>query len=95
MLDPTARGVLEKTIDEAITSLPGIAKKVRVGGKNIQIQNNEDYSLGVAVGYIIGRLGTMFLLSYGRLMDDSEQIETGNIIFHRTAELREGLFRAG
>jgi hypothetical protein len=95
MLDVTTRGLLERTIDEAKAVIPGALMKARETTKEMHIQNSEDYTLGLAIGYIIGKFAAFFAMLYRRSTDEQELKEVREVIFNRTAELRETIFKTG
>jgi hypothetical protein len=64
MLDATTRGLLDKTIDEMKGAIP-IMKGFGIH-KSLQIQKSEDFTLGLAIGYIMGKFLTFFTMFYNR-----------------------------
>jgi hypothetical protein len=93
MLDITTRGSLDKIIDEMKGAIP-IVKSFGIH-KSMQVQKSEDYALGLAIGYIMGRFLTLFTMFYNRYPDEQELKEAREVILNRTAELREAIFKAG
>jgi hypothetical protein len=61
----------------------------------MHIQNSEDYTLGLAIGYIIGKFAAFFAMLYRKSTDEQELKEVREVIFNRTAELRETIFKTG
>jgi hypothetical protein len=92
MLDPVTRGLLEKTIGETKDLIPTV-KGIGIP-KGMQIQKDEDYTLGWAIGYIMGRFLTFFIISYNRPPNEQELKEAREAIFYRTNELREAISKA-
>ena len=93
MLDPATRGLLEKTIDEAKGGIP-IIKRVKISN-SMQLQDKEDFILGLAIGYVMGKFLTVFHLVYNRYPDKQEEKEALEVIRNRTIELKQSLITTG
>jgi hypothetical protein len=89
MLDAVTRGLLDKTIDEAKGAVPVALMTVTETTKEMHIQNVEDYVLGAANGFIIGKFFGVFCMLYQRYPDQQEMKEMREVINKRSAELRE------
>jgi hypothetical protein len=89
MLDVTTRGLLDKTIDEAKGAIPVALMTVTETSKEMHIQKVEDYVLGAANGFIIGKFFGIFSMLYQRYPDEQEIKEMREVINKRSAELRE------
>lgn len=93
MLDPVTMGLLEKTISETKDLIPTV-KGIKIP-KSMQVQKDDDYTLGWAIGYIMGRFLTFFIISNNRPPSEQELKEAREAISNRTTELREAIFKAG
>jgi hypothetical protein len=89
MLDAVTRGLLDKTIDEAKGAIPVALMTVTETAKDMHIQKVEDYVLGAANGFIIGKFFSIFSMLYQRYPDEQEMKEMREVINKRSAELRE------
>jgi hypothetical protein len=89
MLDAVTRGLLDNTIDEAKGAVPVALMTVTETTKEMHIQNVEDYVLGAANGFIIGKFFGVFCMLYQRYPDEQEMKEMREVINKRSAELRE------
>ena len=89
MLDVTTRGILDRTIDEAKGAIPVALMTVTETAKEMHIQKVEDYVLGAANGFIIGKFFSIFSMLYQRYPDEYEMKEIREVINNRSAELRE------
>ena len=88
MLDSHMRGVLEKIIDQVITSIPRLQSSVREEGKDkLQIKNEEDYMLGFVHGAIMSDFVTTFSAMNKRSINLEENEEAQAVAFNRTAEV--------
>jgi hypothetical protein len=97
VLDPTVRGYLEQSIDNAIKAVPASVKslfdpKVRA---EAHIQNQNDFVLGAAIGMVY-QIGIFAILAIHSRSPSQEEIsEVGLIIYRHLPELREAIFKAG
>lgn len=90
------RGLLEDLIDQSIIMTPIFVKMVR--NKNppeFGIQKLEDYVLGFVQGSIVGLFVSSYRSSFAQDPPSSLLAEVSGIIFKRTKEIREAIFRAG
>ena len=97
ILDEKTRGRLEQIIDNSIQSTPNIVKllfnqQVR---KRWSIENQNDFSLGFALGTIQNEFWTQFYNEYGRKPYQEELLEISDIIFKRVPEICNAIFNAG
>jgi hypothetical protein len=88
VLDATARGLLDKIIDEIEETIPFILWGTRETGKKQYIQNAEDYVRGAVQGYIGGKFFSVFSMMYQRYPDEEERKEMQEVINNRATELR-------
>ena len=94
MLNDKTREALEQLIGIVISSLPLILSSLRAGKEDFHIQNESDYILGLIHGMIIsGFLSSFFALNW-RGPNQEEMMEVSKVLFNRTAELREAIFKA-
>ena len=91
------RGVLEQYIDSIVIAIPNIirvffdpSKKAR-----LQIQNENDFVLGVALGNIQNAFLTTFVSTQARYPTQEELTEISNVIFKRIPEIRDAIFSTG
>ena len=96
-IDATMRGVLEQYIDSIVIAIPNIirvffdpSKKAR-----LQIQNENDFVLGVALGNIQNAFLTTFVSTQARYPSPEELTQISNVIFKRIPEIRDAIFSAG
>ena len=95
MLDDKTREALEQLIGTVISSLPLILSSLRAGKEDFHIQNESDYILGLVHGMVIsGFLSSFFVLNM-RGPNQGEMTEVSKVLFNRTAELREAIFKGG
>jgi hypothetical protein len=97
VIDATMRGVLEQYIDSIVIAIPNIirvffdpSKKAR-----LQIQNENDFVLGVALGNIQNAFLTTFVSTQARYPTQEELTEISNVIFKRIPEIRDAIFSTG
>jgi hypothetical protein len=95
VLDVATRGFLEKTIDEAKAAIPDRLIEARELTKVMFIQNSEDYTLGWAVGYVVGAFISFFTAAYLRRPNEQQLKEVHEVINNRAAELRRTIFKTG
>jgi hypothetical protein len=95
MLNDKTREALEQLIGTVISSLPLILSSLRAGKEDFHIQNESDYILGLVHGMVIsGFLSSFFVLNM-RGPNQGEMTEVSKVLFNRTAELREAIFKGG
>jgi len=96
-LDVNMRGRPEKAIDNAIDMIPSfidIFHEPDLKSK-LHIMNKEDFILGWSCGYIIDNFSNDFTSTKKRLPNAEELKEAYNILFKRTAEIRDVIFKSG
>ena len=96
-IDATMRGLLEQYIDSIVIAIPNIVQAFFDPSKKaqMQIQNEKDFALGVALGNIQNAFLTSFVSIHARYPTLDELSEISNIIFKRMPELRNAIFSAG
>jgi hypothetical protein len=96
-LDEKIRGILEGIIDRAIKSIPDQMKLFinRENKARMQIQSENDFVLGMTLGIINQRFLYEFIDLNQRVPDNEEFSQVVDIIFRRTAEMREATFKSG
>jgi hypothetical protein len=94
MLQPQIRGTLDTIIDQMLTVIPREMSYLRDGGaKVLHVKSLEDYLLGFVHGAIMGSFNVVFSGIMKRQPNDEEQEEAQNIVFQRTSQLREAIFK--
>jgi hypothetical protein len=96
-LDTGTRGMLDKIIDNAVVNIKNVARVFfnPESKKQLFIQNESDFVLGLALGWILQSFSTVFLFTHGRNPNEQEISETGRVLSTRLAEVRESIFKAG
>jgi hypothetical protein len=96
-IDLTMRGLLEQYIDSIVIAIPNIVRVFFDPSKKVQlqIQNENDFALGIALGNIQNAFLTSFVSIQARYPTLEELEEISNIIFKRTPEIRNAIFSAG
>jgi hypothetical protein len=96
-IDATMRGLLEQYIDSIVIAIPNIVRVFFDPSKKaqLQIQNEKDFALGIALGNIQNAFLTSFVSIQARYPTLEELSEISNIIFKLTAEIRSAIFSAG
>lgn len=97
VLDVRTRWTLEQIIDGIVRGIPSFAKllfdpQVK---EQMHVQNQNDFSLGFALGMIQNEFWTHFYKVYGRLAYQDEILEVSDIIYRRSADIRNAIFNAG
>ena len=88
------RGVLEQYIDSIVIAIPNIIQ-VLLGSSDksqLQIQNKNDFVLGVALGNIQNAFLTTFVSLQARYPTPEELEQVRNVIFKRIPEIRDAIF---
>ena len=86
-IDATMRGLLEQYIDSVVIAIPNIVKVFfDPSNKALQIQHENDFAFGVALGNIQNAFLTTFVSIQARYPDKEEIAEINNIIFKRAPE---------
>lgn len=85
MLDDEMREALDQLIDRTTISFHTVMFSIRIDKAEFHIQNESDY----ATGFI-----SDFKTSYNREPNQEEMIEVSKVLFDRTDELREAIFKS-
>jgi hypothetical protein len=94
-IDATMRGVLEQYIDSIVIAIPNIVKVFfDPSNKALQIQDENDFAFGVALGNIQNAFLTSFISLQARYPNSEELAEISNIILKRTPEIRNSISSA-
>ncbi|MFZ0512667.1 MAG: hypothetical protein WAM14_13755 [Candidatus Nitrosopolaris sp.] len=96
-LNAQTRGMLEQIIDNVKKDIHKMAKLFLNPNSKAQlhIEKENDFVLGLAVGIIQQTFIMSFFSMYGRLSNEDENSEVGDIVFRRLAEVRDEIFKAG
>jgi hypothetical protein len=91
------RGVLEQYIDSIVIAIPNIVQVFfdYSNKSQLQIQNENDFVLGVALGNIQNAFLTTFVSLQARYPTPDELEEISNVIFKRIPEIRDAILSAG
>jgi hypothetical protein len=92
MLDDKIKESLDQLINRTIISLHTIMFPLRIGKANFHIQNESDYALGLAHGMIMAGFVSDFN-AYNKEPNEEEMVEMSTVIFKRTEEIREAIFK--
>lgn len=97
VLDHEIRGRTEDTIDLTIEQIPYLIGIFRTEEfkKKYHIQNETDLTLGMVWGYLFRGFQDMFTVSYQRQPNQDEISEAVGLIFKRTDEIKEAIFKCG
>jgi len=97
VLDDRTRGILENQIDKAIENIPNLAKLSQREDfrKHFQLKEESDFMVGLVWGYVLRAFQDMFILDYSRLPNEMETSDAMTIVFKRTKEIREAIFKCG
>jgi hypothetical protein len=93
VIDAAMRGVLEQYIDSIVIAIPNIVQ-VFLGSPNksqLQIQNKDDFVLGVALGNIQNAFLTTFVSLQARYPTPDELAEISDVIFRRIPEIQDAI----
>jgi len=94
-IDATMRGVLEQYIDSIVIAIPNIVKVFfDPSNKALQIQDENDFAFGVALGNIQNAFLTTFVSIQARYPDPEELAEINYMIFKRAPEIRNSISSA-
>ena len=96
-IDAIMRGILEQYIDSIAIAIPNIVKVFFDPSKkaHLQIQNENDFVLGVALGNIQNAFLTTFISTQARYPNAEELTDISNVVFKRIPELRDSIVSAG
>ena len=97
VLDDRTRGILENQIDKAIKTIPQLAKLSQREDfrKYFQLKEESDFMVGLVWGYALRAFQDMFILDHSRLPNEMETSDAMTIVFKRTKEIREAIFKCG
>jgi hypothetical protein len=97
VIDATMRGLLEQYIDSIVIAIPNIEQTFFDPPKkaHLQIQDEKDFALGVALGNIQNAFLTSFVSIQARYPNPEEIEEISDIIFKRIPEIRNSISSAG
>lgn len=95
-LNEILRGVLERSIDEGIAGIPTLITTCRQGNPTqTGIKTIEDYIFGLVQGKILGQFGAIYKMVYSQNPTPDIAQEVIDILFRRSREIREAIFRQG
>lgn len=95
-LNDHMRGILENLIDDSIRMVPTWVNMARNNNPpEFNIQTLDDYILGFVLGSIMGIFLSLYRTSLAQDLSPNIQVEVSKIIFRRTREIREAIFKAG
>ena len=96
-LDVEMRGHLEKIIDSVILTISGGVELARAvtKAKEFQIENSDDFTVGLAWGEIITEFSGLYVTKYGRRPSEEEISQASDIVIKRTKEIKEAIFKCG
>lgn len=89
VIDATMRGVLEQYIDSIVIATPNIVRIFFDSSKKtqLQIQNEKDFALGVALGNTQNAFLTTFVSTQARYPTPEELTQISNVIFKRIPKI--------
>ena len=94
-IDATMRGVLEQYNDSIVIAIPNIVKLFfDPSNKALQIQDEEDFAFGVALGNIQNAFLTTFVSIQARYPDPEEIAEINDMISKRAPEIHNSISSA-
>jgi hypothetical protein len=94
MLNDKMREVIDQLIDRTTISFPALMSSIRVDKGEFQIQNESDYAIGLAHGMILTGFLSDFKTHNNREPNQEEMTEASKILFDRTTELRQAIFKS-
>jgi len=94
MSDKNMKGVLNRLIARTIISFHTVMSSIRIEKADFHIQNESDYTLGLAHGMILTGFMSNFKDRYKRETNQEEMAEVSKILFDRTNELREAILKS-
>ena len=97
VLDEQTRGILENQIDRAIENIPGLAKLSQREDfrEHFQLREESDFMVGMVWGYVLRAFQDLFILDHSRPPNEMEALDAMSIVFKRTKEIREAIFKCG
>jgi hypothetical protein len=88
------KGSLNRLIDRTTVSFHTVMSSLRIDKAYFHIQNEPDYALGLAHGMILTGFMSEFKDHNKREPNQEEMIEMSKVLFNRTKELREAIFKS-
>jgi hypothetical protein len=94
MLDNKMRETLDQLIGRTIMSFHTVMSSIRIDKADFHIQNESDYALGLAHEMILTGFMSDFKDQNKREPSQEEMTEVSKVLFDRTEELREAIFKS-
>ena len=94
MLDDNMKGVLHQLIIRTTISFHALMSSIRIDKAEFHIHSESDYAIGLAHGMILTGFLSDFITHNNREPNQEEMIEASKILFDRTTELREAIFKS-
>jgi hypothetical protein len=94
MLDDKMKGVLDQLIVRTTISFHTLMSSIRVDKAEFYIQSESDYATGLAHGMILTSFISDFKTHNRREPNQEEMTEASKILFDRTTELKEAIFKS-
>jgi hypothetical protein len=94
MLDDKMREVLDQLIDRTTISFHTVMSSIQIDKAEFQIQSESDYAIGLAHGMILTGFLSDFKTHNNREPNQEEMTEASKILFDRTTELRQAIFKS-
>jgi hypothetical protein len=94
MLDDKMREVIDLLIDRTTISFPALMSSIRVDKAEFHIQSESDYAIGLAHGMILTGFLSDFITHNDREPNQEGMIEASKILFDRTTEPRQAIFKS-
>jgi hypothetical protein len=95
-LNDYLRGIVERYIDDGIQSVPVLVQVYRQhASKELGITTMEDYIFGFIHGWILAQFVNTYRSLYSQLPPLDIQQQVGAIIFRRSREIRDAIYRQG
>ena len=90
------RGLLEKSIDQAIEIVPPTLPSLRNDASplNKLVENKEDFVLGQMLGWVFGVMAE-YMSARGKLPTPEIMDEISKVVLNRMPELKEAIFKQG
>ena len=92
------RSVLQAMIDEEIAKIPQLVRNLRLPEFRgfFQIKNEGEYVYGYTHGSIVGKFETYyFVVHSGKKPSGDEVDEIAKMIFQKSKDIREAIFKTG
>jgi hypothetical protein len=95
ILDDKMRRILDQLIDRTTISFHTLMSSIRIDKANFHIQDESDYAIGLTHGMSLTGFISDFKTHYNREPNQEEMIEVSKVLFNRTEELREAIYKSG